>query len=110
MIERDRGIARANNAANPEWKAFMYDGIVVVAREKQFFTSDDVEELRILCGGPATHENRAFGALMLRARRNGVCRPTGSFEASRRRILHASPRRVWESLIYPGAVADGERR
>ena len=80
----------------------MYECIVVVARRKPFFTSDDVELRRARIGGPTTHENRAFGPLMLQAQREGICQPTGRFEASRRRVLHASPRRVWQSLVYRG--------
>lgn len=99
---RDEGMGRANRAANPAWKACMYECIVVVARRKPFFTSDDVEARRVRIGGPTTHENRAFGPLMMQAQREGICLPTDRFENSRRAMEHARPLRVWQSLVYRG--------
>lgn len=98
--ERDRGMGRAYRAANPAWKAFMYECIVVVARRKQYFTTDDVETRRVRIGGPTTHENRALGPLMRQAHRDGICYPTERFEPSRRAMEHARPLRVWQSLVF----------
>jgi len=92
--------------ANQGWIDFMVDLVWDVARERRQFTSDDVydlyyavpEELR-----PGTHEHRAMGPVMNIAAKEGLCKKANlPALPSRRRSLHASPRTVWDSLIYEG--------
>ena len=101
-VDRDAAIAQADEVADPAWKAFMYAGIVEVARKKPFFITDDVERLRIVRQGPRTHENRALGPLMLQAARQGVCLPTDDWVQSAQRVNHRRWMRVWYSLVYEG--------
>jgi hypothetical protein len=100
VAAKEDGIARAESAANPAWAAFMMAALVEVAKTRRFFYTDDIEELRQQRGGPATHENRAMGALMRRAKRDGICAPTNRFEPSKRVTCHRCPRRVWQSLLF----------
>ena len=90
-------------AANPEWMALMSQLVEQVARERKTFTSDDVFELYYAMPEderPKTHEHRAFGPVMLLARRNGICeRAPVPGVSSRRPELHQCPRNVWRSLL-----------
>lgn len=95
------GMATADAHADVEWSMLMDDLVVRVAREKAVFTADDVFDVyEQYPGAPTTHDARAFGPVMLRAARNGVCRKTDRVAPSRRKSLHASPRAIWESLIH----------
>lgn len=92
------GMARVEQAAEPEWKLAAYEAVLSVALEKQYLTSDDV--VARMPVGVATHEWRALGPVMLKAARNGIIKkaplpPINSARAS----LHCSPRTVWRSLI-----------
>lgn len=95
------GMALVEKGANPKWIAFMEICLVEVARAKQTFTSDDV--FRYAASkpdAPATRDRRAFGPIMMRAIKQGVCvRANTAPIPSSRRSLHASPRQVWRSLI-----------
>jgi hypothetical protein len=97
---KNAGIARAARAANPEWVVFMEAALIEVARRQPFFFTDDVERIRVTRGGPSTHENRAMGAIMQRAQRNGMCEQTPTFVPTHRAVGHYGPRRVWRSRIY----------
>jgi hypothetical protein len=101
-IDRDDSIARAWRAANPDWRAWMYERIVEVARKKPYFITDDMERLRTLRQGPSTHENRAIGPLMLQAQRDKICLPTDDWVQSAQRVNHRRWMRVWYSLVYEG--------
>lgn len=95
------GIAKADAAANPTWKDYMYDLVVEVAKNKQQFTSDDVFELHDTDPtAPITHERRAFGPVILRAMRNGICTSSGQWVPSVRPEVHMNRITLWNSLIY----------
>jgi hypothetical protein len=94
------GMGRAIRAANPAWLAFIEAAIVAVAKRKPFFFTDDIEQYRLDNNGPTTHELRAMGPAMTRAKRDLVCEPTDHFVPSARKVSHRGPRRVWKSLIY----------
>jgi len=49
--------------------------------------------------GVMTHENRAIGAMMTRAKGLGWIEPTSEFQLSIIPSHHATPRRVWKSLL-----------
>jgi hypothetical protein len=101
--ERDKSVLQAGNNANSEWKNLAYIAVESVARKKQRFTSDDVvkilEELEKM-NEVYTHEKRALGGVMAKARKDKIMKPTDEFRASERKQSHANPKRVWESLIY----------
>lgn len=88
--------------ADEAWKRIMYGLVVEVARRRPRFTSDDVFEAYYATHQTAqTHELRAFGPVMMRAARAGVCRKADCAPVNSRRVsLHASPRAVWDSLIF----------
>jgi hypothetical protein len=96
------GMERVDLHADEDWKEVMLDLVKKTAKEREFFTSDHVFELFEASGSIAeTHDRRAFGPIMLQAAKLGICDmaycpPVNSNRAS----LHASPRRVWRSLIF----------
>jgi hypothetical protein len=96
------GMERVELNADERWKAKMYEAVIAVARSQPYFTSDDVYFHALRRGLDAvTHDDRAFGPVMMRAAREGVCVKANCAPVpSRRRTLHASPRSVWSSLLY----------
>jgi hypothetical protein len=92
--------------ADQVWRATMEALVEAVARRKPFFTSDDVFEAFVLSGSTArTRDRRAFRPIMMRAAKAGICRKAALPPVnSRRASLHASPRGVWESLVYAGGL------
>jgi hypothetical protein len=99
------GMERVDAHASPEWKAAMQELVVEVARRHKQFTADDVFELAAERGVRSTHDRRAFGPVMMRAKRAGVCIKANAVAVpSRRRSLHASPITVWDSLIWEQAA------
>jgi hypothetical protein len=98
---KQEGMERVERGANAAWALAMLETTRAVARSKKRFTSDDVFER--YQGAAKTRDYRAFGPVMRRAARLGYCRkayapPINSTRAS----LRASPRTVWESLIFEG--------
>lgn len=90
--------------ANRVWLDFMFEIVWLTCHANERFTTDDVMELygrAINRDKPTTHELRAMGPVMLRAAKAGFCRKADCKAVpSRRKSLHASPRAVWQSLIY----------
>lgn len=95
------GIERADESADPDWKARADDAIERVARMMPEFTSDDVWEHGGLGG---TRENRALGPRMRSAAQRGIITATENFRPTRQVKSHSSPARVWRSLIYQGSL------
>jgi hypothetical protein len=98
------GMERVDNHADDEWKRVMAEMVIKTAREMHRFTTDDVvDRFNELPDPPTTHDKRAMGPVMMRAAKSGVCckAPVAPI-MSRRASLHASPRQVWDSLLYSG--------
>lgn len=72
-----------------------------VALDRQFFTVDDVSREWFAggCPGDVASDARAWGLVMRRARKLGMIEPTGHFSPSENESCHATPRRVWRSLM-----------
>lgn len=84
----------AANAASG-WCDAAYKAVITVAARRSQFTTDDVwAELQ----APPTHDHRAMGAVMRRAKSEKVCEPTGEYRTSVREVAHGRPVRVWRSL------------
>lgn len=98
---RDEGMTRVEDNAALGWTDTMFTLVEEVARRHQTFTSDDVFDLAEARGvANGTHDARAFGPVMMRAAKAGLCvKANVASIPSRRASLHASPRAVWMSLI-----------
>lgn len=98
---RNEAMDRVERNASEAWKILMATLVKQVATTKQHFTSDDVfAKYDELVDPPKTHEPRAFGPVMMRAARDGLCRKTPNFDTTVRPSMHAQPIRIWESLVY----------
>src|SRR5260221_13417870 len=93
---RDEGMKRAELHAAPGFCDFMFALVIEVARRQLYFNADHVWMLCQERDGPTTLERRAFGSVMQRAAKAGVCvkaeRPP---VPTARRSNHARPLQVW---------------
>lgn len=83
----------ATNAADGWCDAALVAVRHAAARHRRFTTDEVWAELM-----HDTHEHRALGAVMRRARSLGLCEPTGEYRSSTREIAHGRPVRVWRAL------------
>lgn len=100
QIGKKDGMDRAERAADPAWWAATMQALIDVAREKQYFHSDDIVLRRRERGAVSTHEPRAMGPLMRQAHSDMVCSPTDRWTPSAQSANHRRPVRVWRSMIY----------
>lgn len=102
---KQAGMDQVEANANEVWIEYMADLVWDVCRARRQFTVDDVFDLYEAApsGKPTTHELRAMGPVMNRVAKEGLCEKANvAAQPSRRASLHASPRTVWNSLIYEG--------
>jgi len=96
-------MAQVEANANQAWIEFMLDMLYEVALDRRRFTADDVYDVYYAWPEPKprTHEPRAMGPVFNKAAKLGYCEKANvPASPSRRRSLHASPRTVWNSLVY----------
>ena len=91
----DKYIEQAGENANADWMDAATAAVRRVCSRVRFFTTDDVWSE--LGSDYKTHEHRAMGAVMRRAKSEGWCVPTLNYEVSTREIAHGRPVRVWEA-------------
>jgi hypothetical protein len=96
---RDEGMARADRAADPQWK----EAVVNIVRgfsSGRLFTADDIWDLLVLRFPDLdTEEHRALGPLLQwRVRKVGLAEPTDQIRPSRRSSRHTGTVRVWRRL------------
>lgn len=91
----DKHIDQVEQNANREWMDAAIAAVRRVCDRQRLFTTDAVwDELGETY---QTHEHRAMGAVMRRAKADGWCVPTYNYEISTRVIAHGRPVRVWEA-------------
>lgn len=89
----DEAIRRAETHANEYWKAEAYATVRIFCLRGKPFTSEDVSKT-LSAKGIKTHENRALGAVMREACKEGLIRGVG-FSNSTRPESHTYPKRIW---------------
>jgi hypothetical protein len=97
---RRDGIERADQHADPQWLAEAAAAIRLMAELNREFIIDDVWAT---VGLRRPHESRAMGAVVVRAKRDGIIAPTDRTRPSN--SSNRSPMRVWRSLVYKGPRA-----
>ena len=98
---RDRGMARAADAQDRAvigWSELAYLAILNVARMQETVHTDDV---RAIFPHEPDHPN-AFGAVWLRAIRDGVIERTGTVRASTDPRKHSHQYPIYRSLTFVG--------
>jgi hypothetical protein len=101
---RDAAIAKVDAAADAAWKAWARQAVLEVCREIDTFTTDEAAERldKLLTGAAveaATHDPRAWGAIMRAAAQQGWCEATGDMRLTVNPSAHRRPKRVWRSLL-----------
>lgn len=101
MMEKQAdAIQRSDEHADEAWKQEALEAVRRAAEANETLIVDAVWPY-LNEGACATHDYRAMGPVMIRARREGYIAPTGDFRKSHLRN-HGTPRPVWRSLIYKG--------
>jgi hypothetical protein len=91
---RQLALVRVERHADPAWLEAAYQALLRCARTRESFISDDVWEY----GLERTREDRALGAVFIRAKRAGLIEKTDRTRPSVRSHLSGKP--VWQSRIY----------
>jgi len=94
---RDTGMARAEGAADPDWKDKARRALRTYLETHQEFHVDDFWEST---GLERPAEARALGPLVQRAARRGWMHKSGRYRASSASNLSEKP--IWTSDIYQG--------
>jgi hypothetical protein len=97
---RDAAVTAVDAHAEPEWKELALEAVRRTCEALPEFICDDIWEVGQL---PSAREDRALGAVMRRAAREGLCVRTDRTRPSVR--SHLSPKPVWRSLLYAGVRA-----
>lgn len=102
-ILRDEGITRAvdhADAVHEQWSdrafAMLIDYIDLIGGSGNEFTSEMVRFYADSQGLPRPPDQRAWGAVMVRAARSGVCKKIGWATATDPRV-HFNPVTLWEA-------------
>ena len=103
MSAKIDAITQVSEHADGTWWAASMRAINHLAKTRDTFTADDVLEL-VEAQGYRTKENRAMGGVMRHAQTKGLIEITDVFEPSHNKRKHASPTRVWRSLIVPAQM------
>lgn len=98
MEARDEALTRVDANADDDWKATALRAVGWLAMTQDRFTTDDVWAV-LVDRKEATHEPRALGPIMLRARKLGYITGTTEYVLSMRPECHRNPKKVWRSLL-----------
>lgn len=94
---REDAIERVEAHAAPTFAELALAAIKRVAEARDRFIVDTVWVE--LDGAAGTHDNRAMGPIMLKARKNGWIAPTNEYMPSAQTRCHGNPRRIWLSKL-----------
>lgn len=97
---RDEAITQVEANAEPAWKTACWTMIHNLACDRAELTTDQIWEALHLAEVEMPHENRAIGALMIRAAKEGWIVATDRYVNSERVACHRRPIRIWKSLIF----------
>jgi hypothetical protein len=94
---RDKAISQVEAHATAEFLVAADKAIRLAALKFSEFIVDDVWDFM---PNVRTEDNRAMGAAIKRAAREGVISPSDHYIPSEQRQCHGNPRRVWQSNVY----------
>ncbi len=91
---RDGGIEAVKEHCSPERKRMIMDAIQTVCTKKKEFSPDDVREIT----GEKGKENNIYGAMLMQAKKLGICSPIG-YSKSKRQARHGGVHLQWRSNL-----------
>lgn len=94
QLLRDEGIKQVEGGTDLDWLDEAYAAVEYLTHTRDQFTADDVWPL--LTSMPKN--NKALGAVMQNAHRDGIIKPTSHFVQTQRASSHARPLRVWAAV------------
>lgn len=95
---------RSTERRIPGWSDDALDVVENVARNNEYFFSDHYHAEALRTGLPTPNDNRAWGGVLVRARRAKICEATGDFAKTKRRVAHSMDCPIYRSLIYQGGT------
>lgn len=98
--KKQEAVEAAYEFASLDWKQIAHDSVQRCAVEMPEFSTNDVWD-KINATGVTTRTNRALGAVMQAAAKDGVIKRVGYTPSNR---AHNSPISLWQSLIYRSNV------
>lgn len=99
-VARDEALDRVERAANEEWAAVALRATEWISGMHNEFTTDSVwAAIEEYYPNVHTHEPRAMGPIMMKAKKHKWCEPTDRTVLSDRKQNHRRPIRVWRSMI-----------
>lgn len=103
---RDAGIAAASGNAGAKWHLQALELVRIYAGTRETLTCDSARLWAEATGFERAPDARAWGAVMLEAKRKGFVEATATFVPSDDPACHHSPVRVWRSLVCkpPGST------
>lgn len=99
-MAKEAAIARAEGAANEEWKSDALQAVAKLAKRQTTLTADDVWGELSTASAATTAEPRALGGIMKLASKMGLIEATEGFVLSSRVACHRRPVRIWRSLAW----------
>lgn len=97
---RDQAIERVDKNTDSGWKQIAATIIYWLALTRQEFTTDAIWYLLGKLEADPPHEQRALGAVVQQAAKEGWIAKTDRVSPSVRPKCHARPLAVWRSLIF----------
>lgn len=88
-------LTRVWHGAGLDWQLAAMEAVRELCRARAEFTADDLEAV-----AKETHEPRAIGALLIAAKKAGLCEPTERYLNSRLKSCNSRPKRVWRSCVW----------
>jgi hypothetical protein len=97
---RDEAIERAIKHAGAPWKSKALEILWITARRYEYFFADDYHRLAGQMKLERPPDGRAWGGVVVQARKNGWISKTGEYRESKRPHVHAHPCPVYRSHIF----------
>ena len=108
VTERDLGMERVAVSAGEAWMDHAYQVVRYVAQTHNEFTADHLHHAGAHLGLPQPPDPRAWGPVMMKARKVGIIVKTGKYKPSRRPTCHRRPIPVYLSMIHRGPYRERE--
>ena len=97
---RDQAIERAIRHAGEPWKSKALEILWMTARKYETFFADDYHRIAAQMKLERPPDPRAWGAVIVQARKKGWISKTGEYRESTRLVCHAAPKPVYQSHIF----------